>query len=60
MTDLGRAAWLLGCAAFVLGACEILDWVIHDKDRIDWRDVAFLIGMIATAILAVASMAALP
>jgi hypothetical protein len=60
VTDLARAAWLLGCAALVLGACEVLDWLTDDDERITWRDVAFLIGMLATAVLAVASMAALP
>lgn len=59
MSDLGRAAWLLGCAALVLGAAEVLDWATDDE-RITWRDVAFLIGMVATAILAVAAIAALP
>ena len=59
MTDLARAAWLLGAAAFVLGACEVLDW-LTDDERITWRDVAFVAGMVAVAVLAVASMAALP
>ncbi len=59
MTDLDRAAWLLGCAALALGVCEVLDW-LTDDEQITWRNVVFLIGMIATAILAVASMAALP
>jgi len=59
VTDLARAAWLLGCAALVLGACEVLDW-LTDDERITWRDVAFVAGMVAVAVLAVASMAALP
>jgi len=59
VTDLARAAWLLGAAALVLGACEVLDW-LTDDERITWRDVAFVAGMVAVAVLAVASMAALP
>ena len=43
MTDLARAAWLLGAAALVLGACEVLDW-LTDDERITWRDVAFVAG----------------
>jgi len=59
VTDLARAAWLLGAAAWLLGACEVLDW-LTDDERITWRDVAFVAGMVAVAVLAVASMAALP
>lgn len=58
---MGRAWWLLGCAAATFVAAEI---AVHLSDRGDRQSIGWgvfgIVAMIAAAVLAVAAVAALP
>lgn len=60
MSDVERAAWLLGCALATLVAAQVAGMCTDDEPPVNGWDILSIICLVATALLTVAATAALP